>query len=435
MQGIDDLMLWLSREEAVVVIDEHGHAYNRICKSGAVPAIVFPLLMPNSYLNKKIRGLFAGSNQVKFELDLNGTYRQCLRFVTPFTPSEAETFLHVMGVAKPDVAVFEKATNLVPREMTRLLAKNEEEGAYIDDRFLEMSAKLSEICTRASVDRKRQIALSLRRFFSNGSISSVGVSELGDSFLDLGYIYRYEDARVTRAAPLCNPALLALVAAWRTVDAHAEQMTVRECKRRSDGVEFEDLIWRTLLLKGCREAFELEGQRLTKTDELPMKARLPLRFDEFCTSRLGDTNATIKGQDALIDELNKLADRATRLRSTILYRCPKQCYCMDFLVIKPDKEVYPVQVSLSSFTDHKTVDMGFFGKRNRSENVRRGLRMELQKFVFITADLRGHPFVAKGEGKWEGVPEKAFLVDAWELCDESPPRGSLAPPVTHEQKH
>ena len=69
--------------KAVVVIDEHGHAYNSLMRSTLrlPPGVIFPLLMPNSYLDShRVRCVFAGSNQAQFEGELNGTYAGCHPF-------------------------------------------------------------------------------------------------------------------------------------------------------------------------------------------------------------------------------------------------------------------------------------------------------------------------------------------------------------------
>ena len=76
------LMKLLHASKAVIILDEHGHAYNQLKEQSLDPSYFFPFLMPNSYLNaRNVRCVFAGSNPARFEGELNGTYRNHLRFI------------------------------------------------------------------------------------------------------------------------------------------------------------------------------------------------------------------------------------------------------------------------------------------------------------------------------------------------------------------
>jgi hypothetical protein len=67
--------------------------------------------------------VFAGSNQARFEGELNGTYAGCMRFVVPFDSGDAVLFLSQLLREAPTSAVlasYERWSNFVPGEMVRL---------------------------------------------------------------------------------------------------------------------------------------------------------------------------------------------------------------------------------------------------------------------------------------------------------------------------
>lgn len=85
-------MRLLNDNKAVVTLDGHGHAYNHLMAAGLDVSEDFSLLLPVMYNDYRfIRCIFAGSNQARFESELND--RPTLRFILPFTEGEAELFI------------------------------------------------------------------------------------------------------------------------------------------------------------------------------------------------------------------------------------------------------------------------------------------------------------------------------------------------------
>lgn len=79
---------------AVVIIDTHGEAYNRLMDANIDPCEKFSLLMPVMYDSYRfIRCVFAGPNQSQFERELNDMYRRALCYVLPLTDDEAHHFI------------------------------------------------------------------------------------------------------------------------------------------------------------------------------------------------------------------------------------------------------------------------------------------------------------------------------------------------------
>ena len=105
-------MLCLHELKAVVIIDEHGHAFNRILDECNKIRDMFPVLLPELYENST-------SDQARFECQLSGSYSPCIRFIVPFSDTDITAFLNVAGV-KFSKGEYLKYTNYVAREILTL---------------------------------------------------------------------------------------------------------------------------------------------------------------------------------------------------------------------------------------------------------------------------------------------------------------------------
>ena len=344
-------MRLLHNSKAVVVLDEHGHAYNKLMELRLDPSIVFPFLMPNSYLNNFCtRCIFAGSNQAKFEISLNRTYHPYLRFVLPFAKSDVLLFLQSLGVSVPQEALtyYERWANFVPGEMM-LLHDSQSAEAYVSSRRGSMAEKLRGMVDALDKDSNKftHTVGSLARLFREASMA-MGIQDC--SFLDGGFVFRKPLEGIGFVAyPLCYPATLAMIDLWQV---YSPAVLVSLEKASKDGAMFEDLVWDALLARGFSDVgVQLQCNSL---GQVPTTEVLTLRLDEYFVSTLEYPN-TVDKWPALQLELKVLQARCIQLKVTLLYRCPKNCKGVDFFVLFADGTIFAVQTSISALLDHSTV--------------------------------------------------------------------------------
>lgn len=342
------LMQLLHDCKAVVVLDEHGHAYNQIKEQMRNPFIVFPFLMPVMYNGYRfIRCVFAGSNQAKFEGELNGTYRPCLRFVVPFTAREASLFMG--SLVTPQLLPFEdyvRLTNLVPREMVRLTEEGNAE-AYVSKRRSEMAENLVQMSKSLGETGSsyQNMVGTLNRLFHTSSMA-MGVEPY--SFLDLGYVYRRGGlGDMLVASPLCYPATLALLDLWCSVSPLSRGRLNRV---RENGDAFEDFVWDVLMARGfARSGFELHCKRLGKN---AATEAIDVHFSEYYISKLKSSNQALVNAEIL-----KLLEHCDRWDLSLLYRCPKGTADVDFFVLSAGRDVLAIQSSISPLLKHSPVEV------------------------------------------------------------------------------
>ena len=361
------LMLLLNNYKAVVILDEHGHAYNKLMKQEEDPSIVFPLLLPVMYNDYRcIRCVFAGSNQAKFEGELNGTYRPSLRFVVPFTELDASHFIECLGAPPPFVIEdYTRWTNLVPREMVRLTIEADP-VKYVRKRRNEMKVNLHRMADALNPSGTvyKSMVDTLNILFHTSSMA-MGVEPY--SFLDLGYVYRRGGpSEMQVASPLCYPATLALLDLWGFISPVSGSRLENVSR---DGAAFENFIWDVLLARGFSE-----GGLLLPCSHLGQEGTtevLELRLNEYFVSTLH-----FPKQEALNAELAAIRERCRQLNISLLYRCPMGCADVDFFVLRADEKVFAIQTSISSLLEHSSVDT--------IANVPLRFGVTVDRYVFVT---------------------------------------------------
>lgn len=382
-----------------MIIDEHGHAYNKIKRledPELTPGVVFPLLMPNAYLNERsIRAVFAGSNQAAFERDLNGTYTPCIRFVVPFTKDEATIFISVRKFAH-SLEAHERVANFVPRQMVAF-EEFKTEDAYVDTTQQQMHTKLMD-----DLHSQRQSPLLQTTLDDLFQLSSMSLGTTHLSFLDLGYVYRcrgLDNAIV--AMPLCRPAQLALLQVWQAVSPNAS-LRLTDVLKSGDG--FEDLAWRVLVARTVGKNGVLPCLPIGYKDT-DNTSPLPAHFREVVVSRISDPNNI--GKKQLTKELKGLTKRATSLQLGILYRCPDSCPMVDFLGFLPDGSHLAFQVSLSGLVTHAKGD-----KRPSLIQVK-AWGLSMCRFIHITTKPEPHQqLLTQGHQDWKPFLSLLALIDA-----------------------
>lgn len=418
--GVDgSLIEHLSRNGAVVFMDEHGHAYNKLRISSALGDVgqACPLLMPATYdaHARAIAFVFGGSNQAKFEADLNTTYRHQLHFVLPFADADAALFLISLYPPAPSPAVLHDMQNYccyVPQEM-RLLRNAGSVADYFEPRIAVMTGKLEAMVAEIKDDTYNMGSLvrTLTGFFRTGSMHTFVGSY---SFLDLGYVFR-EGAPNGRysARPLCRAAAVALVRLWNVVHVNPIKL-IGDVKT---GEEFEDAVFDMLLMRGFGihgEALPCRPLGLRSAVEVQL---LTWRLDSFRTA-----SSTYCGSSkSLVDVGNEINLHARKCRgdgTTLLYRCPPNCAFIDFAVITPTK-VYALQSSISSMTAHKRFNLGIISAL---------YCVDFALFVYITTRAEEHAVLAR-QPRYKNVR----IVDAREWCeyDSAYPAASSALRSSH----
>ena len=355
MESCDTSLMRLLHDcHSVIILDEHGHAYNAIMSAlpPLNPRVVFPLLIPESYVGKyRTRCVFAGSNQARFEGELNGSFTQFLRFVTPFTEADAVLFLQRMPCSvletTPTTAWYQRWANLVPGEMEKLAAAISA-AAYVSNRRQEMRSRLgamvSDISARdGSGFLMAGVKQALADFFH---LSSAAMGAESSSFLELGYVYRCVRHGTIRAAPLCYPATLALLDLWSGLSGPPNARLASACQR---GDLFEDLVWDVLLTRGFSSSGVVLDCRELGADA-PIET-ITLRLNEYYVSSL-EYPSTPKLHALVNAEIATLLARCKALSLVILYRCPVGCRDVDFFVLYSNGTATAIQTSISSLTAH-----------------------------------------------------------------------------------
>ena len=389
-----DLKQLLHKYGGVVVVDEHGHAWQQMVERHETHTWLYSMLTPQGYQDVRgVRVLFAGSNQASFEAKLNGTYRPNLRFVVPMEEADARVFLREfttwMGDAGgDDFAAVRSFTNLVPAQMVRYAA-SEDGDQYVTEARADMYQTL-----KTALDSRLEhpdLCHTLHTFFTRSMVESVAANI---SFLDLGFVYR-DPPRGYPARPLCRPAAWALLDLWQLVSPSAERTLEQIIKLpgAEAGVPFEDLVWRTLLRGLCAEL-------LVPTTNLAGSgtANLSWEFSDFRASSIhGNVNIS-NGQEQLSIEVREEASRAEARGVSTVYRCPVGCKAVDFFVFTKGL-VYAVQTSVSPFADHKP-DLAWLHELLPDRET---------TFVYITTSSKKHRNLVTRE-EYRGV----LLVNAYE---------------------
>lgn len=399
---------WLHAVQAVIVIDEHGHAYRKVRNQQQDADRVFPLLMPNAYLfHKHIRVVFAGSNQASFECDLNDTYRPCLRFIQPFSEVDSELFLSSL-LAQPhrhDLPTNRRFANFVARQMV-LLSDHACPEDYVKKSKQTMLNKLKQ-----SVDlHDSRLLDTLNDLFRLCSMA-LGLENL--SLLDLGYVYRLGvvSSGPPLASPLCYPATLALLQLWHDVSPVA-------CKRLVDiktGDEFEQLVWDVLLSRGFVGNLTLQGHSLgyDVNNSSAHMSVLQFTLHEYFVSTIPAPNHD-KGRSLLRQEIGRLVRRSQDLGICILYRCPAFCKAFDFAVFQASGLHCVVQASLSDLSTHSKGDRA----PNRTK-ILNEFGLDATLYLYVTTQMDPHTGIVNGVARhdpkfdrWQGCDTFVRLVDA-----------------------
>jgi hypothetical protein len=400
-------MDWLHASKAIVIIDEHGHAYRQVKTKNQNPNEVFPLLMPNSYLqHKNVRMVFAGSNQASFECDLNDTYRPCLRFIQPFAEVDATLFRDSLAGNRHDLETHRRFANFVPRQML-LLSQHEDPDDYVKKSKQSMLDKLEE-----RLDLKdRRLLRTLNDLFRL-SFMALGIENL--SLLDLGYVYRlgHVSTGPPSASPLCYPATLALLQLWHDISKDPVQRLV-DIKL---GEDFEQLAWDVLLSRGFgSNGVTLNGLPLGYDVQIPSAHATVVQFSfkEYFISNISAPNQG-KGLGKLKSELGELVKRAEDLGICILYKCPADCKAFDFAVLQANGEHYVIQVSMSELTAHSRD-----GKEPNQGKIRKEFGLVAKQYLYITRSPKPHQGIVDGVAnnvkmfvRWKGHGTFIRLVDA-----------------------
>ena len=372
---------YLNSVKAVVILDEHGHAYNAIIKAGHSPNMEFPLLMPNCYLSHfYIRCIFAGSNQARFESELNGTYHPYLRFITPFQRKEAELFLAKLEGGKFKIEDYDRYTNFVPREMVYLSTNSAEN--YVVERRRVMAAKLTEMADSLAQNPLAHASMvhTLNNLFHEASMA-MGIEAY--SFLDLGFVYRIGSTLYSVAVPLCYPATLALLDIWRSVSSKSNPMRLADTA--IDGNTFKNYVWDVLLARGFCDELRLPCVSFGKITTTEV---LLLRFNEYFISNHHYPSAKTETFTKMVKELQELSERCKSLELCILYRCPKNCADVDFFIILPNGRFYAIQTSISTLTIHGTSTIITIAEK---------FNINLDRYLFVTMKPIQHKGLAKNQ--------------------------------------
>ena len=391
-----EFMNLLDAQKAIVIIDEHGHAYRKIKKETHDPDRVFPLLMPNAYLcHRHVRMVFAGSNQASFECDLNRSYRPSLRFIQPFGEIDATLFVASLDGSKHDLVVHRRFANFVPGEMV-LLSQHQIPEEYVKSSRGTMCDKLRQSLNLDDV----RLVQTLNDLFRLSSMA-LGIENL--SLLDLGYVYRLGSVNTSPlASPLCYPATLALLQLWHDISI----VPSKPSKRLVDvalGEDFEQLAWDVLLSRGFGSNAILNGLPLGYDVNNPSAHVTVSRFsfNEYFISNVSAPNQG-QGRDILKLEIGGLVMRSRSLGVNILYKCPKGCKAFDFAVLQANGEHVVIQVSLSDLVTHSANN-----KEPSQKTFSDDFGLSATRYLYITKSPDPH------QGIVNGVNRKDKKYDRW----------------------
>lgn len=123
------------------------------------------------------------------------------------------------------------------------------------------------------------------------------------------------------------------------------------------------------MARGLSDAgLQLDCQGLGTT---PTTEVLKVRVDEYFISK-----ANSKNQAGVNAELSTLRGKCIEHRSSLLYRCPTDCACVDFFFDDTNGVVVAIQSSISALLEHSKVDTiadipALFG-------------VEIFRYVFVT---------------------------------------------------
>ena len=407
---------FLSEKSAVVIFDEHGHAYKEILKMNYDPRVVCPLMMPNGYQDLKLsktRFVYAGSNQADFEAGLNGTYTYLINYINPLCPKDAPLFLgkcieYGNTMTKHSAEENFDYANNVPREMIKM-ASYKSCVNYTAAALNRMTTALNEKVKR---DSKELMDLldSLFQAQSHGYVLE------NVSFLDLGFIYRMKNGEQVIGRPLCYPANLALLRLWLSLPGN-DTSKARLALVKDNGDKFEDYVWRVLTARLFSDNHQIKCRNLgydpKRTEEAV--SLMQVKCNQYWVSSV--TNPNNDGAMEYQREVGRLKKMANAMEISILYKCPTGGDSADFIIFKKDGVQIPIQVSISAFDHHNPPDMNFLGRGKAG--TKKSLRLDFVDFLYITVKPGSHPVIAKSvkEGtsnKWPGC-EKVRMVDAEEI--------------------
>jgi hypothetical protein len=378
----------LNSVKAVIIIDEQGHAYQKLKQDKA--QWMFPLLDPNSYLEMtSVQVLFCGSNQEAFERDQNETFRQCFRFCVPFNRTEIDRFLTKEALTnKHDIITHLRYAGGVPREMISL-GQYTDPNTYTTRRTTEIVSKLSPLTQPKDEVDKRGLIEMLDGLFQDSTIGG-GTDKI--SFLDMGYVYRKVEMQSVRAYPLCFPATCALVNLWHSVKPPSctRLLEVVNMNPNAAGLPFEQLCWDTLV-RQCNKEQVIPYFKIGHHN-LPLKLRFTMQ------SFIASTGSAKK--EDISTEIRSLQKEASNLKINILYRCPNNATTIDFFLLLTNQDLYAFQVSISALTAHTKPDGQFLQD------------LKVKEYIYITTSPSDHSTIAKKD-KWNDVSTDTIgIVDA-----------------------
>jgi hypothetical protein len=336
-------------------------------------------MMPNSYLGAhKTRFVFAGSNQAKFEVDLNDTYTPLIRYVFPLNPDDALLFLkhcirYTMQKTRHSAEENQDYANNVPREMVKM-------ADYLNcHNYTSMTTTHMTTTLNTTVQQDSpELAGLLDSMFG---AQSHGYVLQNVSFLDLGYIYRKkeDDGRVI-GYPLCYPANLALLQLWMSLPGN---LSLRLEAVKHNGDQFEDYIWRVLSARVfSSNSFQIKCRSLGYNSDALEEAVIviPVPCRQYCVSSIADPNGS--GAEEYQREVVRLREMARTMAIAILYKCPDGGDTVDFIIFREDGKQIPIQVSISSFGDHPPPD------KSSKKSL---LRLDFDVFLYVTVKPEPHP--------------------------------------------
>ena len=203
------------------------------------------------------------------------------------------------------------------------------------------------------------------------------------------------------AHPLCLSAETALIGLWKLVGLPAE-LSLEECVRDSNGVDFEALVFYTLSLRYSHEYRILPCCRLGYFGGVENYA---LKIDTVYISSL-QNNAL----DIVAREIKTVHASARKHLLTILYKCPRATESVDFCVLSING-VIAIQVSLQSMITHRPPNAEFLSEIGAG-NSQHNTRGSQWRYIHVTTSPEVHPIIAL-QKEWNGVAVRNIrLLDA-----------------------